>query len=1108
MSTDRLETLYRLVDGEAPAFLKAVTDSVASSHNEREFQTRITRFIEDFSTRVGVDLLFREEYTLATGRADAVYNRLVIEYEKPGSMRPNLDHARTRHAINQVKQYIEDVAKRERHDRDRLLGIAWDGTVMVFCRYRDGHWYEEPPLEVNRQAVERFLRSLVSLSSGRALIPENLVEDFGANNLRSQRIARALYHALEGHTDDLPANLFRQWQMFFSQVSGYDEASARLRDKKELRQFARGMGLRPETTDPPRLFFTIHTYFSFLVKAIARLVLERYSGGQLGTTPMTVLANLEGEPLRTELRRLEDGGIFHTLGLTNLLEGDFFSWYLQAWSPEVESALRLVLSQLAEYNPATIEEDPFAARDLLKKLYHYLLPRELRHDLGEYYTPDWLAERVLTQLNEPLYVIPKGDRQPAKLFPARRLLDPACGSGTFLILAIRAIKENCARQGLGEADTLDYILNNVVGIDLNPLAVMAGRVNYLLAIADLIRYRRGPVTIPVYLADSIKTPSEGKTLFEQGLPLDTVVGKFLIPKCVNSHEAIIKLTDLLDEYVSSQFNTDAFMERACKDLSIHSGSLDEANLRKLYEDLLELERRGLNGIWARVIKNAFMPLFIGQFDYVAGNPPWVNWESLPDGYRSQIAYLWQDYGLFVHSGMDTILGKGKKDISTLMAYVSMDKYLKNNGKLAFVITQSVFKTAGAAQGFRRFQLPDQKPLRVIHVDDLTELQPFEGASNRTSVVIIQKGRATSYPIPYTYWRKSVKGKGIDYDSDLSEVFSMVKRMELRAKPVSSDDPTSPWLTARVGAIKAIEKVLGKSDYVAHAGVYSGGANGVYWLEIISKRPDELLVVRNITEGAKRQVESVTVDIESDFVYSLLRAGDIQRWHPYPSANILLVQDPDKRKGIDEDELQHRCPKTYAYLKHFEPVLRERRDRGTRGIVESGGPFYSMFSVGEYTLAPYKVVWTRIASDIVAAVVKSEVIPQETITLIGVSSQEEADYVCAIMNSVPFRFSAIAYSQTGGKSFGSPHILENLRIPKFVPTNTIHRKLAQLGREATLKQGEELKAIEHEVDEVAAELWGITDKELKEIKRNFAEIRGITELETAEVADSEVQEANT
>lgn len=81
MATSRLESLYRLVDTEAPAFLRSVKDAGDSAQNEREFQTRVTRHIEDFGNKADVDRLLREEYTPATRRADAVYNRLVIEYE-------------------------------------------------------------------------------------------------------------------------------------------------------------------------------------------------------------------------------------------------------------------------------------------------------------------------------------------------------------------------------------------------------------------------------------------------------------------------------------------------------------------------------------------------------------------------------------------------------------------------------------------------------------------------------------------------------------------------------------------------------------------------------------------------------------------------------------------------------------------------------------------------------------------------------------------------------------------------------------------------------------------------------------------------------------------
>ena len=1099
LETDRVARLHQLAEGEAPTFAAAVSSAAQASRNEREFQTQVGQLLASFAAKVEVSLISREEYTLATGRADAVYNRLIIEYENPGTLRPDLRHARTAHAIKQARDYIEGVAKREGHDKQRLLGVAFDGSYLIFVRFREGSWRVEPALEWNQRAAARLLRSVGSLSLGRALTPENLVEDFGARNVYSQRATRALYHALEGHDDDLVGALFQQWRLFFSEVSGYQEATARLRDKKELREFARGMGLQPESTDPPRLFFAIHTYFSFLAKAIARLVLERYAGGGLGTTPLTVLANLDGEPLCRELERFEEGGIFQALGFVNLLEGDFFSWYLRAWSDEVKDALQLTLQRLGEYNPATIEEDPYAARDLLKKLYHHLMPREVRHDLGEYYTPDWLATRVLRQLGEPLFVVPESDR-PVRVDFGKRVLDPACGSGTFLILAIRAIKEHARRQGFAEAETLEIILNNVVGIDLNPLAVLAARVGYLLAIADLVADRRQPIVIPVYLADSILTPTVGATLFEAGQrTLDTVVGRFPVPESVDSADDIGKLADVLHDYVQSEFGTDVFLERMRKELSIARGSRDEVTLRELYEQTLELKRQRKDGIWARVLKNYFMPLFIGRFDYVAGNPPWVNWESLPDAYRQQTVRLWQDYGLFVHSGMDTILGKGKKDISTLMAYVAIDRFLRPGGKLAFIITQSVFKSSGAAQGFRRFRLPDNTDLRVVHVDDMSELQPFEGASNRTSVVVIEKGRPTRYPVPYTYWRKTAKGKGLSYDSTLEEIEAMTARLRFSATPVSRADPTSPWLTARPTALKAFEKVLGESDYEAHEGVNSGGANGVYWLEIVAERPDGPLVVRNITEGAKREVEPVTIELEPDLIYPLLRGRDVHRWRAVPSAHILMVQDPEKRRGMDEEELQRHHPKTYAYLKRFETVLRHRAAYSRYFVREapSGraevGPFYSMFDVGSYTFAPYKVVWPWIAKRIRAAVVTEHggrpVLPDNNVTLVACSSEQEAHYFAAMLNSAPGEFAACSFYAAGGGGIARPAVLKHVRIPKFSAATAAHRRLARLGGRACASEPQRLGGIQAEIDEAAAQLWGITPRELSEIQRSLAELLG-------------------
>jgi len=504
----------------------------------------------------------------------------------------------------------------------------------------------------------------------------------------------------------------------------------------------------------------------------------------------------------------------------------------------------------------------------------------------------------------------------------------------------------------------------------------------------------------------------------------------------------------------------------------------------------------MNGLWARLLKNNFAPLTVGQFDYIVGNPPWVNWEHLPDGYRDSTKDLWIRYQLAgTFKGGRPRLGAVKVDISALMTYTVMDTLLKDGGKLGFVITQSLFKTAGAGAGFRRFELPPHnrqpRPVKVLHVDDMVSLQPFEGASNRTAVMVLEKGKPTTYPVSYTVWRK-VKGARFTYASTLEEVTNATVRLNFFAEPVNPSDPTSPWLTARPRALKAVRKVLGRSDYEAHAGAYTGGANAVYWVDIVYKRPDGLVVVRNITEGTKVKVDEVTETIEPDLLYPLLRGRDVQHWKAQPSAWILITHLPGMGlKAIPEKDMQTHYPRTYGYLKRFEEVLRGRASRGISDMLKKGAPFYTMFAVGTYTFAPWKVVWREVAHTLDAAVASpledKPAVPDHTLVLIECKSREEAHYLCAVLNSAPARFGVQAYIVL----HPDPHILEHIRIPRFDPRNPVHRRLAELSEQAheAAKIGDErrLQQIEAEIDRVAAKLWDLSDDELREIQESLAEL---------------------
>ncbi len=233
--------------------------------------------------------------------------------------------------------------------------------------------------------------------------------------------------------------------------------------------------------------------------------------------------------------------------------------------------------------------------------------------------------------------------------PQSRLLDPACGSGTFLLAAITRLR---ARLGAGADRACRTIVEQVVGFDLHPLAVLTARANYLLAIADLLPPDEA-VTIPVYQCDSILGPTP------------------------------------------------------------------------------------------------FFPA--GGFDYVVGNPPWIAWDNLPVEYRQATKPLWERYGLFSLSGREARHGGGKKDLAMLMLYASADRYLRSGGRLGMVVTQTVFQTQGAGDGFRRFRLGADGPwLRVLRVDDFVATRPFD-AANWTSTIVLEKGAPTEYPVPYVKW---------------------------------------------------------------------------------------------------------------------------------------------------------------------------------------------------------------------------------------------------------------------------------------------------------------------------------------------------------------------
>jgi len=350
--------------------------------NEAGFRFEAERALDELVGEHGIELHKRPELTLATGRADAVFNRLIVEWEPPGALAAHERHPPNKHAVDQLRAYVDGLAARERREIERLMGVACDGRFMIFARYRAGRWIVDEPVPVDERSAEQLLESIVAAQSARALTAENLLRDFGPQTALTQRLSRALLGLLETslghHPDGLTARRYRQWETLFAVATGVVGEGPDL--ARPARAALAGVfGIDERQLHPGRALFSLQTYFSIVTKLIALLALTPYVSGV--DLRLDEMASAGDEDLWEDLDELQRGEHFRKAGLPNVIEPDVFGWYTD-WDESVRNGVREVLSVLADYDPSTLHVSPEDARDLLKDLYQGLLPRPVRHAPG------------------------------------------------------------------------------------------------------------------------------------------------------------------------------------------------------------------------------------------------------------------------------------------------------------------------------------------------------------------------------------------------------------------------------------------------------------------------------------------------------------------------------------------------------------------------------------------------------------------------------------------------------------------------------------------------------------------------------------------------------
>jgi len=1092
--------------------------------NEEELRIKSSQCIENLILKpLDIKQVGKYEYMLVSGaRVDALYGHVVVEFKAPGRLSKESDIQR---AKEQVIKYITQEAG-SKQDWARYLGVIISDRI-AFVRYdpRTDTWILRGPYDIRGEVVVKLIEAIRGLRR-KPLDVGHLLRDFGPASPVTRKLVTILYKKLQDPKSPRTMILFEDWMRLFKQATGYKPE-----ELEELPKLAGEYGLAGKV-NYDALIFSIHTYYALLLKLIAAEIAYLYGAGRFYKSYIAELddayskSGLDG--LRETLRELETGGIFRKLlRIENFLEGDYFSWYLDELDKGLGDAIAELIRVLSDYEIATPQLEPEFARDLLKRLYQNLVPSDLRHRLGEYYTPDWLANLVLDEVGLSLDNLRKmGEEDPLKPLEVR-ILDPACGSGTFLILYISRLRRYAEEHFLLDA-LLNRVLDNVVGYDLNPLAVLTARTNYLLAIADLLAYARGSIEIPVYLADSIMIEKRAG-LYGNTYVLRTVVGEFEIPVTIVEKRLLQSILAEIAGYLESRYSVEDFKRRM-----EYAYKLDQKEisiLSRFYEKLLKLEREGKNSVWISIIRNAFAPILKGKFDYVVGNPPWVNWENLPDEYREVSKNLWGYYGLAEIRGK-VGLGKVKRDLAMLFLARSFDLYLKERGKLGFLMPFTSFKVQAGA-GFRRLSAKKTK-IHVIH--DLVTLYPFEGATNRTSAIVVEKicdvdpSRAPdnmkeicvkalekAYEenmngVKHIIWVNPTN-KPIPTDKPLEEVLRETKRSEVIMVPLEPRDPGSPWMQMTPKAINAVRKLLtGSQYYEAHEGI-NVGLNQVYYVQIKGKTPDGRLVITNPLEpGQKIKVKQVEAIVEPDLVYPLLRGRDIKRWHSgFEDRYVIIPHEPRTANPIPESEMKIKFPLTYQYLNIYRNEL---ENRSIHKLWGKSNPYYAVYDIGIYTFTPYKVVWKRIAGAITGKAVSfacavvepvegKPVVPDDSTILVEAKTPEEAHYIAGLLNSTIARAIIASYTYELRQE---THIVDVIKIPRFDPSNELHKKIAELSKRAHelakciyaerkpdycrgVEAERKLRNVEREIDLAVAQLFGLSGDDLREFERLMTILSG-------------------
>ena len=912
------------------------------------------------------------------GLIDSMCNQLVIEYKRPSQLNNDSQKAK---ATVQLHEYLESLYL---DDGSKYTGVLTDASILQFSHWEDTKLVTSDFGKITKNDFERVMLHLLGTET-KTFNARNIVHDFrlSSESNISTNLARFLFTQLKDSKPSDQANMLWVEWMRHSHYSLEDKGKAadiELR-RKEL-GIAMGTTIKSPKTDYMALF-ALQTTYAIIVKLIACRVLTKieHEGEMLYFQD---LIDLNSESLKQRLKHMESGSAIP--GIQNLLEGDFFSWYCtdSVWNEEAFDKIVPLIRELGLYSPESYLWNS-RTLDIFERLYMGMMPQAVRHSNGEYFTPSWLANQVVDRSIE---VGGLGDDFTA--------IDPCCGTGVFLM---QLIKKFIGGRDIDQMEIEDKerlmgkILNGIYGIDINPLSVLAARVNFYLCTRELLDDYQGVIEIPIYVGDSTYfAPTEdiGGTvcyihqMSTSNTELEVVLPAFL----VESDDFFTRISDAQYSIVGG-----LDVESICG--ALIAGSEDQVSdearnkITQLVNELIEFEENGLGTLWIRIIANYMRAASIKDRDLIVGNPPWVRWSNLQQMYNEKITKEINENLSHIFSG-DAWMGGIQLNICALIANVTASSWLTESGILAFLMPKSVAQHH-SYNGFRNFFINEGTGER-LYLQELDDWEkggsPFQGADATEKFMTYFYNRiVVDYKDEGVPVNEMIKRKGRieHYSGDLN--FESVKHLfniqtGKRAHTTRASDTAFTYFSEDGNYSTAdFSEIIGPSHYHSGRTGVEFTPSDIFLVTSVGKSRNDGRWKFKPAKGIKgiRNLDYGPVELERGLIKSVIRAPEVSPFHiTFEKKQFGCIPFADGESiPYGQNELQVLAPHAYKYLTARRSIIESQSESSLalrRGDAKLGGEhFYSLGKIGRYTTAPHIVVY-RDNGNNAAAVMQERTMP--------------------------------------------------------------------------------------------------------------------------------------